>query len=174
MILYLSKTARLRRSLFWLAAFLALTGNAWAEDFGREHHEDAREHREFGRDRRDFHERDVHRFNEEDFGRWRGGQWRNSCFAGRCGWWWFSGGQWYFYDRPEYPYPLYVSEFAYVEPVPVVPAAPPPVYVVPPPTPAVPPPPTPQVYYYCDNPPGYYPYVPSCSTQFRPVPAPPR
>jgi hypothetical protein len=188
------KTGSVRIALFGVAALVALTGYARADERehheegrehheeGREHHEDAREHHEIiGRDRQVFHERDVHRFNEVEMGRWRGGQWRNSCFAGRCGWWWFAGGQWYFYDRPIYPYPLIVSEYAYVEPgAPVYAVPPPAVYVAPapgypPPQPqAAPPPATPQVYYYCDNPAGYYPYVQSCPSQFRPVPAPPR
>jgi hypothetical protein len=31
----------------------------------------------------------------------------------------------------------------------------------------------PQFWYYCDNPSGYYPYIPSCPTAWRPVPATP-
>lgn len=191
MIGQITKTVPAGVVLLGFAAVLALSGVARADeherhDEGREHHEEGRgphgegrgEHEVFiGRDRQAFHERDVHRFNEVEFGRWRGGQWRNSCFSGRCGWWWFAGGEWYFYDRPEYPYPSIVSEYAYIEPAPVY-AAPPPVYAPPPPVYVaprpMPPPAQPQVYYYCDNPAGYYPYVPSCPTQFRPVPAPPR
>jgi hypothetical protein len=30
-----------------------------------------------------------------------------------------------------------------------------------------------QAWYYCDNPKGYYPYVTSCSTEWRQVPATP-
>ena len=180
--------------LLGLAALVGLSGTVWAEEFGRERHEEAREHREAIRERHEFHERDVHRFNAEELGHWRAGHWRNTCFGGRCGWWWFAGGQWYFYERPIYPYPLIVSEVAFVEPVPpaayvtpppvyVAPppayAAPPPAYVAPPPGYAAPPtaaplPPPAQKYYYCDNPPGYYPTVPSCPTPFREVPAPPR
>lgn len=57
-----------------------------------------------------------------------------------------------------YPYPYYYP--AYV---------PPPVYA-PPPTPVAP---QAQTWYYCDNPNGYYPYVTSCSTGWRQVPAHP-
>lgn len=125
-----------------------------------------------GRERHEFHERDVNRFSYEDRERWHGGRWNQSCMGGRCGWWWFAGGQWYFYAQPIYPYPLFVSEITYYEPVVVV-APPPPAYVAPPPPP--PPPavyaqPPPQFYYYCDNPPGYYPQVPTCPTRFRTVP----
>jgi len=61
----------------------------------------------------------------------------------------------------------------YYYPPAVVYAPPPVVYAAPP---APPPPPTsyvqqPQQYsYYCDNPQGYYPSVPSCSTPWREVP----
>ncbi len=55
---------------------------------------------------------------------WRGGRWNNTCFAGRCGWWWFAGGSWYFYERPIYPYPLIVSEGIFIEPAPPVIVAP--------------------------------------------------
>lgn len=169
---------RLSIGLFGLGALLFLSATVRAEEYGRERHEEAREHREVMRERHEFRERDVRRFDAIELGHWRGGEWRNSCFGGRCGWWWFAGGQWYFYERPVYPYPLVVSEFTFVEPVPapvyVAPA--PPVYVAPPPPPPVrlspaPLPPPPQMYYYCDNPPGYYPTVPSCPTGFRQVPA---
>jgi len=171
---------RLSVGVFGLGALLILLANVRAEEYGRERHEEAREHREAVRERHEFHERDVRRFDAIELGHWRGGEWRNSCFGGRCGWWWFAGGQWYFYERPVYPYPLVVSEVTFVEPVPapvyVAPA--PPVYVAPPPPPPppvrpapAPLPPPPQMYYYCDNPPGYYPTVPSCPTGFRQVPA---
>ncbi|HEY3917460.1 MAG TPA: hypothetical protein VGL83_06690 [Stellaceae bacterium] len=69
--------------------------------------------------------------------------------------------------------------------VPVVPApwyyAPPPVVYAPPPVVYAPPPVAAPAYvsqsaqnwYYCDNPRGYYPYVASCSTGWRQVPAQP-
>jgi len=164
--------------LLGLAILLAVVvGTVRADEAGHDHHDAAREHHEYARERHEFHEHDVHRFNGEELARWRGGQWRSSCFGGRCGWWWFAGGQWYFYARPVYPYPLVVSEVAFVETVPVATVVPAPAYVLPPapppPRPA-PLPPPPSLYYYCDSPPGYYPYVPTCPTQFRPVPAPPR
>jgi len=130
--------------------------------------------RVFEREHAVFHERDVRRFRHEDMVRWRGGRWSQTCYFGRCGWWWFAGGMWYFYDRPVYPYPLVVGEVTYLEPVPV---APPPVVVVEPAPPPPPPPPqpvqaAPQYWYWCDNPQGYYPYVQACSVEFRQVPVP--
>ena len=50
--------------------------------------------------------------------------------------------------------------------------APPPAGYAPPPAPPLPPVQA-QVWYYCDNPPGYYPNVPSCYTPWRQVPAAP-
>lgn len=186
------KVALLLFSATGCAIVLAPVRLAHADEYHHEGHEEAREHRE-AVERHEFHERDVHRFTAEELGHWRGGYWKNSCFGGRCGWWWFAGGRWYFYERPVYPYPLVVSEVAFVEPVPpptvyvvppavtVAPAAPP-IYAAPPPAPpvyAAPPapaaaPPPAQMYYYCDNPPGYYPSVPGCPSGFRAVPAPAR
>ncbi|HEX6841855.1 MAG TPA: hypothetical protein VF113_10000 [Stellaceae bacterium] len=52
--------------------------------------------------------------------------------------------------------------------------APPPVFYAPPPVVVAPSPvvvvqPPQQFWYYCDNPAGYYPYVPNCPTPWRPV-----
>jgi|SRR5690242_67565 len=59
--------------------------------------------------------------------------------------------------------PLFPPYYAY--PPPVV-YAPPPVVVAP--SPIVVQQPT-QYWYYCDNPAGYYPYVPSCPTPWHQV-----
>lgn len=57
---------------------------------------------------------------------------------------------------------------------PPVVVAPPPVYVQPPPRVYVQPPPPQPYWYYCDNPPGYYPYVQQCPGGWRQVnPVPP-
>jgi hypothetical protein len=54
-------------------------------------------------------------------------------------------------------------------------APPPRVYVQPAPQVYVQPPPPQPYWYYCDNPPGYYPYVPQCPTGWRQVaPSPPQ
>jgi hypothetical protein len=93
----------------------------------------------------EWRDHDIHRFHEHGFERWRGGHWVHGRHEGRLGWWWVVGPTWYFYPAPVYPYPD-----PYV----------PPGYAPPPPT-----------YYYCDNLPGYYPYVPACRGPWRPVPA---
>lgn len=36
---------------------------------------------------------------------WRQGQWERAVHDGRTGWWWISGGAWYPYSEPVYPYP---------------------------------------------------------------------
>jgi len=120
----------------------------------------------------EFHGHDVGRFDRHELGLWRGGGWRHEIFNGRLGWWWVSGGVWYFYDAPVYPYPMVVSGMAFAEPMVVVPGAP---MVI---QQAAPPPPPQQqqqpVWYYCDSPAGYYPYVPTCNLPFRPVAARPQ
>ncbi len=124
--------------------------------------------------RHQFQVHEVHRFNRDEMALWRGGRWNNTCYAGRCGWWWFAAGQWFFYDRPIYPYPLVVADVVYAEPMVAVPVMPQPqvTYV---PAPVVRPMavlPAPKFLYYCDNPAGYFPAVQTCSTQFRQVAAP--
>jgi len=92
---------------------------------------------------------DIHHFHEYDMNRWRGGHWSVSPHDGRHGWWWIVGGEWYYYPVPVYPYP---DPFV------------PPTVVVQQPA---------QVqtsYWYCQNPPGYYPYVAGCFVQWQSVP----
>jgi hypothetical protein len=84
-----------------------------------------------------------------DWDHWRRGGWINGWHEGRFGWWWVIDGAWFSYPTPVYPYPE------------------PPVVVVNP-APQVPP----GYYYYCPNPPGYYPTVPQCLTGWQLVPAP--
>ena len=90
---------------------------------------------------------DIHNFHDRDFDQWRGGSWFHGPHGGRNGWWWIVGPDWYFYPAPVYPYPD-----PYI----------PPVVAAPVPQPS---------WYYCANPPGYYPYVPQCAVPWRPVPA---
>lgn len=98
---------------------------------------------------------EIHHFHERDFGLWRGGHWHHGRHGGHLGWWWIAGSTWYFYPAPVYPYPD-------------------PYY---PPTAEAPPPPAsdapPQYWYYCSDPAGYYPYVPTCTTPWQKVPAQP-
>ena len=79
--------------------------SARAEEF---RHEEFRHH--------EFHEREVGRFGHHDLDVWRGGVWRHEWRNGRLGWWWFTGGVWYLYDQPVYPYPPTVSGLAFIEP----------------------------------------------------------
>lgn len=116
---------------------------------------------------RDFHGRDFRRFSVEERRVWLGGRWIHDSHNGRYGWWWVTDGVWYFYPQPIYPYPTYVPDPE------VVVNGPPPGAYPPPPGYGAAPPPAP-VWYYCDNPQGYYPYVQACSSGWRQVPqAPP-
>jgi hypothetical protein len=68
--------------------------------------------------------------------------------------------------------PVYTPPPYYAYPPPVI--YPPPVVYAPPPVIYTPPPvyqQPPQTWYYCDNPAGYYPYVASCNSSWRPVQA---
>lgn len=113
---------------------------------------------------------------------WRGGRWMQTWHGGRYGWWWSVGGVWMLYSAPVYPYPdpgyapTYVIEDdpgTMVAPAPASQPAPPP------PAPQAPaqaqqmPAPQPQVWYYCNSPQGYYPYVQACPTGWQTVPATP-
>jgi hypothetical protein len=167
-------------TLATLMATPAIAEESHDREGAREHHELARH--EVVRDHHVFAVRDVHRFNHAELKLWRGGRWNQTCFLGRCGWWWFAEGQWYFYDRPVYPYPLMVSEVAYLDPMavaPVVVAPQAPVMMAPPAPVAVAPqaqaavPPAPKTWYYCASAKNYYPYVPNCPEGWQAVPAQP-
>ena len=117
---------------------------------------------------RDFHGHDFRRFSFEERRLWIGGRWIHDFHAGRYGWWWVVDGIWYYYPQPIYPYPAYVSEDVIVNGPGVYP--PPGGYPPPAPPPAAAPA---SVWYYCDNPAGYYPYIQSCAAGWRPVPSTP-
>lgn len=88
---------------------------------------------------------------------WISGYWYEGWFAGLYGWWWVVDGQHYLYNQPVYPYPNVISD--------MVLDAPPP-----PPASAYAVPSQPQgLWYYCENPAGYYPYVQACAMPFRAV-----
>lgn len=101
--------------------------------------------RDFRRDRHDAFRGDIRRFREHDIGVWHGGHWYHGPHGGRRGWWWIAGGTWYFYPAPIYPYPD-----PYLPPVYHAPLAA-------------------GYWYYCDNPPGYYPYVAECRLPWHAV-----
>lgn len=118
---------------------------------------------------------DIRHFESRDARHWRSGAWRHGPHAGRTGWWWVTGGMWYFYPQPVYPYPD-----PYRPPLVVVEPSPPPVVVqiqAPVQTsPQMPPaasPPTVQFWYYCEADRGYFPYVASCPGGWKTVPATP-
>lgn len=89
--------------------------------------------------------RPAHPFTMGDYNAWRSGGWHHEMHDGRLGWWWVTGGLWYFYPEPIYPYPS-----PYVPPVTVEPTG--------------------NMWYWCPAPAGYYPYVPQCSVPWQPVP----
>ena len=105
-------------------------------------------------------------------GPWRGGyrgyrgRYRSNVFIG------FGG----FYDPffdPFWPYPYYYPYgygfgYSYAYRPPVAYAPPPEDYLLPPNAPA-----PEQVWYYCEDPSGYYPYVRSCNREWQAVPARP-
>jgi hypothetical protein len=105
----------------------------------------------------DFHGRDFHHFTPSERQAWVGGHWVNGWHDNRFAWWWVTGGGWYFYPVPIYPYPTYIPPAIIVQQPPPVPQGLPPA----------------QFWYFCDNPQGYYPYVAACNGPWREVPATP-
>lgn len=117
---------------------------------------------------------DIRHFDNHDLHRWRSGAWRHGSHGGRIGWWWVAGGAWYFYPQPVYPYPD-----PYRPPVVVVEQAPAPVVIPVPVQPApqvapAPQAPAAQFWYYCESAGSYYPYVPTCPSGWKTVPATPQ
>lgn len=104
---------------------------------------------------------DFRHFDRHDYRLWHRGGWQHSWHDGRFGWWWIAGGEWFFYPEPVYPYP---DPLAYV-PLQTV--------VVPPPPQTIAPQTVQQLWYYCDSARGYYPYVATCPSGWRAVPATP-
>ncbi|HEY1426816.1 MAG TPA: hypothetical protein VGF50_09105 [Caulobacteraceae bacterium] len=82
----------------------------------------------------------IGRFGPHDMATWRAGYWWHGWRGGRVGWWWFAGGFWYWFAAPIHPYPSYVPDAFVAGGYPAAGA----------------------VWWYCDNPPGYYPYVQGC------------
>lgn len=93
----------------------------------------------------------IGRFHDNDLHVWRDGRWSHQHHDGRLGWWWITGGTWYYYPAPVYPYP----------------------------NPYIPPPYTANAYgdngywYYCPPYEQYYPYVSRCPDPWLRVPATP-
>jgi len=134
------------KSLIISMAAAALMLPALAQPSAAQEHERPHgDHRAEG-----WHGGEIRHFNEHDMERWRGGAWFHGLHDGRVGWWWQVGPTWYFYAAPVYPYPD-----PYMPPVVAAPGAPAPAG---------------QFWYYCQSPPGYYPYVPQCSLPWEAVP----
>ena len=112
------------------------------------------QHRDY---RHSFYGRDFHRFTPSERHVWTSGRWVQGWHDRRYAWWWVTGGGWYFYPAPIYPYPTYIPPAVVVQQPPPVPSGLPPT----------------QFWYFCDNPQGYYPYVASCTVPWRAVPATP-
>jgi hypothetical protein len=135
------KIATTKLALLALLAGLGAAGAAQAHDEHREsgaRHEAQAAHHELhgGHAAHDLH-RYVYRHEAfrgygwaEPVG-WRAGRWDHRCRAGRCGWWWWADGRWYFYERPVYPYPPLLPGVSYVAPAPGVAVVPAPVYAPP-------------------------------------------
>jgi len=66
-------------------------------------------------------------------------------------WWWVVDGFWYPYVTPIYPYPGFISD--YLMPLPAMLS--------------------PDYWYYCTDPPGYYPEVSGCYEPWQLIPAAP-
>ena len=98
-----------------------------------------------------FQHHDIAHFTTAETAAWHAGWWHHGWWHGRWGWWWFAGGFWWWYDAPIYPWPTYVSTTYYVEPTYEDTSS----------------------WYYCYNPPGYYPYVQYCNGPWQPVPTTP-
>jgi len=105
---------------------------------------------------------DIRHFQRYDLHRWRGGRWSHGWHNGYQGWWWVVAGTWYFYPAPVYPYPN-----PYVPPV-VVQQSPPPAMTPEPSSAAAP---DAQYWYYCEPANTYYPYVATCPSGWKKVPA---
>lgn len=89
-----------------------------------------------------------------DRGRWRVGRWWHGRRHGRVGWWWLTGGIWYWYPDRVGAYPAEVSTTAVYDYAPEGRSD--------------------DSWYYCENPQGYYPYVQSCNVDWKPVPIQPQ
>ncbi len=112
-----------------------------------------------------FTGRDYHNWDERERAIWRGGEWRRQEYMGRFGWWWRTGGMLYFYEEPVYPYPQVVPDVVYELPD----------DVQLPQEDTEEPPEDPYYYwYYCEDPKGYYPYIPECPGGWMTVVPPPQ
>ena len=127
--------------------------SAFAEQhYGEHHDEDHHDH-----EHHESWQGNIHRFHEQDFNTWKNGRWIHARHGTTVGWWWVVNGVWYTYPKAIYPYPdPYTPPAVLVQPAPPVVAGPN--------TPA-----PEQVWYYCSNPQGYYPYIAQCQVPWQKV-----
>jgi hypothetical protein len=104
-----------------------------------------------GHDLGAFRGHSFRQFSPTERDAWTRGGWRHVNHNGYLGWWWVVGDDWFFYPAPIYPYPLYVGPDYYYDYYSYYPA---PAYY----------------WYYCEDPPGYYPAVQDCNVPWQPVP----
>jgi len=104
-----------------------------------------------GHDLGRFDGHDFAHFTPQERSSWTGGAWRHERHDGYLGWWWVVAGSWFFYPQPIYPYPAYVGPGYYYD------------YYNYYPTPSY-------YWYYCEDPPGYFPDVQACNGPWEPVP----
>ena len=118
---------------------------------------------------------DIRHFGSRDLHHWRSGAWNHGWHGGRHGWWWVVGGVWYFHSQPVYPYPdPYRPPVVIEQAAPVVIQLPAPASVqVAPAAPPVSSQPAVQYWYFCDAAQAYYPYVATCPSGWKTVPATP-
>ncbi len=179
----------------WLFSALLLAGTALvstapamaADHVDRAHFHHIIAHRPFAHPRTHFVLRhDFRHFSPAEHRWWGGGRWRHTWWHGRYGWWWNVGPSWYFYDAPVYPYPTEVSPTYYDDenyddddqggyddqggqggyddqgPGPGQQDMGPGYGGG-----------GPGVWYHCNKPEGYYPYVKNCRSGWEQVPAQP-
>lgn len=92
-----------------------------------------------------FHGHAFTEFTPQERESWTRGSWRHTSHNGHLGWWWYTGGFWFFYPEPIYPYPTYIGSEDYYEES------------------------EDYYWYWCDDPEGYYPYVQECNDEWEPV-----
>ena len=107
-----------------------------------------------GHDLGKFQGHDFAHFSKSEMDNWHHGEWRHTRHHGHYGWWWWVNGFWFFYPEPIYPFPTYIGSDYWYDYYDEYGA---PSYY----------------WYYCEDPPGYYPYVQECNGPWEAVPPTP-
>lgn len=130
---------------------------------------------ERGYDRGGYHRHENNRYYGRHTERqWHSGRWHHGSYSGRIGWWWIVDGLYYPYTQRSNAYPVYQETVVIEQPVPqptiIVQQ---PVQMQPQYSTGVAPQPSTNLWYYCDASRMYYPYVNTCASGWRAVPATP-